>query len=215
MVESRRDTGVPGTWAILLYVAGLAAVTWLVRAWYPIDRWERLLLVVPAEVAHLPQYASLFAIGLVAARRDWFRRFPTAPGLGWLGVGLAAAAWRYAYSLSGLTVLSASGTSWPGLASGLFWSTWEALLCVGLSIGLVVLFRECANRQGRLLRLLAANTYGVYLIHVLLIVGLQFAVAGADLPPLAKFAVVTLVGVPLCFLVADGLRRLPGLRRIL
>jgi hypothetical protein len=40
-------------------------------------------------------------------------------------------------------------------------------------------------------------------------------VAGADLPPLAKFAIVTLVGAPVCFLVSDGLQRLPGLRRIL
>ncbi len=213
--ESRQDAPVPGTRSILLYVLGLALVTFVVRIWYPIDRWERLLLVVPAEVAHLPQYASLFVIGLVAARRDWFRRFPTAPGLAWLGVGLAAAVWRYAYSLSGMTMLSASGTNGRAVVSGLFWATWEALLCVGLAIGLVVLFRECANRQGRLLRLMAANTYGVYLIHVLLIVGLQFAVADTNLPPLAKFAVVTLVGVPVCFLVGDGLRRLPGLRRIL
>ena len=66
-----------------------------------------------------------------------------------------------------------------------------------------------------MLRALAANTYGVYLIHLLLVVGLQAALAGADLPPLAKFAVVTLVGVPLCFLVSAGLRRLPGVRRIL
>ena len=212
---SRQDAGVPGTRSILLYVAGLALVTFVVRIWFPIDRWEQLLLVVPAEVAHLPQYASLFVIGLVAARRDWFRRFPTAPGLVWLGVGLAAAAWRYAHSLSGLTILPTRGTDGRAMVSGLFWATWEALLCVGLSIGLVVLFRECANRQGRLLRLLAANTYGVYLIHVLLIVGLQFAVADTDLPPLAKFAVVTLVGVPVCFLVGDGLRRLPGLRRVL
>jgi len=33
--------------------------------------------------------------------------------------------------------------------------------------------------------------------------------------PLVKFALVSLVLVPLCFLLATGIRRLPGARRIL
>ncbi len=33
--------------------------------------------------------------------------------------------------------------------------------------------------------------------------------------PLLKFALVSLILVPLCFLLAAGIRRLPGARRIL
>jgi hypothetical protein len=52
-------------------------------------------------------------------------------------------------------------------------------------------------------------------IHILPVVGLQFALAGVALPPLAKFALVTAVAVPVCFALAAGLRRLPGVRSVL
>jgi hypothetical protein len=41
------------------------------------------------------------------------------------------------------------------------------------------------------------------------------ALAGMALPPLAKFALVTALGLPLSFLLTAGLRRLPGVRSVL
>jgi hypothetical protein len=47
------------------------------------------------------------------------------------------------------------------------------------------------------------------------VVGLQAVLLGVSLPPLAEFALVTLIAVPLSFLLAAGLRRLPGVRAVL
>jgi hypothetical protein len=80
-----------------------------------------------------------------------------------------------------------------------------------MAIGVVVSCREWADRQGPLPHALAADTHGVYLIRVGGLLGLQAALAGVDLPPLVKFGLVTLAGVPRCFLLVDGLRRLAGL----
>ncbi len=209
----RRAVGMPNHRRILFYVLGLALVTFVVRIWYPIDHWGRLLLFVPAEYAHLPQYLSLFTIGIVAARGDWLRRLPTQLGMTWLGIGLTATLLRYLYPVLSPEIIpsiAAGGLDWRSLV----WSTWEAFICVGLCVGLVVLFRERWNHQGWLGRWLAANAYTVYIIHVLVVVGLQFGLAAIALPPFIKFVVVTLVGVPLCFFLGHMLRKLGSVARV-
>ena len=91
--------GLPGHGAIARYALWLAAVTFVVRIGLPIDRWVNVLGVLPFEAAHLPQYASLFAIGLVAARGRWLERLPTATGMTWLNIGVGLAVLRYVYAL--------------------------------------------------------------------------------------------------------------------
>jgi len=62
---------------------------------------------------------------------------------------------------------------------------------------------------------MAETQYAAYLFHVPVIVLLQFAVVHIALAPLAKFLLVTALGVPLTFLVASWIRRPALLRRIL
>jgi glucan biosynthesis protein C len=61
------DSKAPGNVAIAVFALGLGLVTWVVRIWYPIDRWVTILLM-PVEIAHLPQYIILFVIGIIAYR---------------------------------------------------------------------------------------------------------------------------------------------------
>ena len=220
--------GAPGGWALLAFAAGLAGVTFAVRVAFPVDRWVNALGVVPLEPAHLPQYVALFVAGIVAARRGWAQRLRARTGLLWLGLGAGAAVARYAYP----ALRAAAGPpTLPALTPGglnagsVLWSSWEALICVGLCAGLVTLGRVWSatpRRAGtwggaahRLLRLAAPAAFGAYLLHILPVVGLQSLLLGVALPPLAKFAAVTLVAVPVSFLLAAGLRRLPGARAVL
>ena len=92
---------------------------------------------------------------------------------------------------------------------------WEAFLCCGLCIGLVVLFRERLDRQNGFLKDLAASTYAVYLFHVPVLVALQYGLAHASLGPLIKFLVVTLLAVPITFAMSSAHRRVPLARSIL
>jgi glucans biosynthesis protein C len=197
---------VPGHRAILGYALLLAGVTAMVRAaGFPIDRWVTVAGIIPVEVAHLPQYASLFVIGLLAARGRWLSDLPTLTGMLWLVAGVALSAARYLYAI---TVARAPDP--------MLWCIWESFICVGLCAGLPVLFREHLSAPGRVLRAMAPNAFGAYVVHVMpVVVGLQFALAQISLDPLAKFALVTLMGVPLSFLLSAGLRRVPGIRSVL
>lgn len=206
----------PGHRAILGFVLVLALASFLIRIWFPIDRWVDPLPFIRMEPAHLPQYLSLFVVGIVAYRRDWLSRLPTATGMVWLWVGLGAAALPYAATILGmLTPVDVDLGTDGGLSLvALVSSAIESLIAVGLSVGLLTLFRDRWNRQGPLARELAPASYAVYIIHVFPVVVLQVALAEAPLAPLAKFGIVALLALPLCFALGYGLRRLPGVRHV-
>jgi fucose 4-O-acetylase-like acetyltransferase len=223
----KRDTSstpaaftVPNHFTILLFVMTLALVTWIVRIWFPIDRWVPLFFVIPAEPAHLPQYVSLFAIGTLAYRGDWLRRLSAATGFVWLWVGLttsvACYVVYYSDALTGThflrTVMAMGGLNWPSLV----WSGWEALICVGLCMGLLVFFREWFNKpQGKFLLAMAGASYGAYIIHLLVVMGAQAALHAVNLPPFLKFVVVTLVATAISFGAAHLVRQIPGVKKVL
>jgi hypothetical protein len=187
----------PGDGGILIYAIALAVVGAAVRTQYEQDEWVRLLWLVPAEPAHLPQYVSPFVVGIVAGRGNWFDAVTPGMGWRWLAVGLAAfAASRFI------------GGGDP------VWGMFEAFICVGLIVGLLYLFRRYADRPGRWLDRLDQNVYGVYIIHVFVVVGLQLTILGFGWPATVKFLVITAVGLPLSFAISAALRAIPFVRAV-
>ncbi|GIH95792.1 acyltransferase family protein [Planobispora siamensis] len=211
----RRAWPPPDHAAVAGFVVGLALVTWVVRWWYPVDEWVPLLFVVPAEPAHLPQYVSLFTLGVMACRGDWLRRIPDRTGALWLGVGLFSAAAMYL--LQGLAPELYVDLVAPGGFTGgsLVRSTWETLICVGLGVGLIVLCRRLFNRPGRLLAAMADASYAAYILHVVIVVVLQLLILSPPLPAVVKFALVAAGGVGLSFGVGHLSRGVPGLKVVL
>ena len=103
------------------------------------------------------------------------------------------------------------GFHWQSLALAM----WEHATGIALMITLLVLFRERFNRPNRLTVEASASSYAAYVIHAPVIILGALAVRSVTMYPLLKFVVVSLVLVPLCFLLAAGIRRLPVARRIL
>jgi glucans biosynthesis protein C len=199
--------------AIASFIVTLVLITWVVRIWYPVDKWVPFLWVMPAEPAHLPQYMALFAAGIVAYRGDWFRRMPTATGLIWLAVGMIAYGGAYvAYAVGPWSELMAIGGN--GVPS-LIRSSWETVIAVGLSIGLIIAFRELFDRSNRLLERTAAASFGAYILHPAIVVAVQAAMTDVSLVAFAKFAVVSLLGTVAAFAVAHVAGRVPGIRVVL
>jgi glucan biosynthesis protein C len=82
-------------------------------------------------------------------------------------------------------------------------------------IGLLVLFRQRFNRQGKLMKELAGSSYTVYIIQTPVLVFFALAVRDIRLYPLLKFTLAVLIVVPLCFGLGNFIRKLPLARRIL
>jgi peptidoglycan/LPS O-acetylase OafA/YrhL len=95
------------------------------------------------------------------------------------------------------------------------WEYKEALLCIGVCIGLLALFKSFFNRAGRIMRILSENIYGTYILHVPVIVALQYAFDPVQAGAFTLFVVVSILSIPGAFLVSFFVRLIPGVRRIL
>ena len=192
----------PGHSAILGAVALLIVANTILRIWFPVGVWVDLAPLVTVEVGRLPQYVFLFIMGLATGRFGWLESFPLARGLVWLALGLAAA---------GLRLLQPWLVPMPPWA----WRVEEAVIGVGLSIGLLVLFRVRWGHPSQVFSGLARDAFAVYLIHVFLVVALQFAFEAVPINAYGRFAAVSVLGVITSIALAHGLLRVPGVRRFL
>ena len=196
-----KNAPVPGSSTIVLFALMLAVVSAIIRIWFPIDYWLNPLFIRVA-FADVPRDLSFFVIGALAYRHDWLRRFPGRAGYIWLVTGLLLGAFWYVYALS-----SSQPVAIPSGAAGLLYAIWETLLCCGMCIGLMALFRDIANVRTPLLTELGRGQYLAYVIHVVPVMALQAAALTLPIAPLAKFILVTIAAVPLTFMLASLLRR--------
>ena len=130
-------------YAIIPYILILGVITNLTRTvWgFPMDRWIRFLGFIQMEPAHIPQYLSLFILGILACRWSFLESIITPRNIFWLlpGVGIYV-----------ITIVQLYNT---GSQNAFFmWEYKEALLCIGVCIGLLAFFRTFFNRNGRIMR---------------------------------------------------------------
>ncbi len=221
MSATTRNGKLPSYRAIAVFIVALGLVTFVERIWWPAGSMFQPLNV-PA--GYLPQYISLYILGLIAYCRNWFFELTPKMGRDWSLMALIATL----IILGGLVFPSAmqeagaSGTRQAGyaVAGGFNWlafsfALWESFVVVGVCIGLLVPFRMRWNHQGRLARSLAASVYIVYLIHAPVLVGFAYAFHVVALYPLLKWGIAVLITIPLCFLISSLIRKIPLANRIL
>ncbi|QBD81073.1 acyltransferase [Ktedonosporobacter rubrisoli] len=207
--QSDKISSKPPTFSILvLFSLALAVITFLVMIWFPFGWTFNLLNFIPS---NFPQYICLYCLGLLAARRNWFVNVPGR--LGKLGLWSALGATLVLFPLAIFIDV-------PAYAGGIHWQAfvyalWESIMGLGVSMGLIVFFRQRLNRQGRWGKFLSTHAYAVYIIHAPVIVCLGFALHSLSLYPALKFALAACVGVLLCFGCAYLLRKLPGASKII
>jgi surface polysaccharide O-acyltransferase-like enzyme len=211
-VDLQSGTKVPGMGHIGILALVLGIISFIIRIWLPIGwSFKPLNLQFP----FFPQYIVMFILGIFAFRNQWLDRFPDSFSRFWL--------WQAGILVMVLIVLFVIGGAVNGDPSrfigGFHWqslgySLWEQFTGVALIVGLLVAFRRHFNRQSPLLKAASDSAYGTYIIHGIVLVYVSVALRSWHLYPLAKFFLVGLIVVLLSFIIAWGLRQLPGLNRI-
>ena len=210
----RRDGKPPSNLAIAAFAFLLGLASFIVRIWLPIG-WNFVPLNL--QFPFFSQYIALFVVGIIAYRLNWFLGVPTATGKVWLGIAIICIlvvlpiVFVLGGALEGDTDPFLGGVHWQSFAL----SVWEQFVCMGMVIGLLVLFREKLNHQGVLAKDMAASAYTVFIIHAPVIVFLALAVRGISLHPLLKFVLVAPIAIAICFVLAHYIRKLPLARDIL
>ncbi len=195
--------------AILGYSLALALLTSLWRMVVPVGQyWPIVGLPTPA---YLPQYASLFVVGLLACRRGWAQALPVSAG--WFAVmqALIASVAVVPVAMWARSAFAASTRTWGQI----LYATWDSLFAVGVIVALLVLFRQKLNGQGKLASVLSQLAYTVYIIHPLVLVGLGYALMWLHAIAVVKFTLIAVLGIPLCWASAYLVRALPHAKRVL
>jgi glucans biosynthesis protein C len=198
----------PSYLAVSLFILALALASYLMRIVVPLGM-EIPIFGFPT-LAYLPQYLSFFILGIIAFRRNWFQTIPGPMGRTGLVIALVATVVLAPLALSGGAAFLGHGT----LQSAAY-ALWDSAFSVGICLALLTFFRRFLNHQTRFGRFLSQQAFTVYIIHIPIIVLLALAIRGVHLEALLKFALVALIGVPLCFALAFLVRKIPFASRIL
>jgi surface polysaccharide O-acyltransferase-like enzyme len=99
--------------------------------------------------------------------------------------------------------------AWLGLYGVVF-----VMYCAVMCLALLVVFLRFANDHGAAWDGLAANAYGIYLLHYPIVTWMQYGLLGASLPVVLKAASVFVAAIILSWCVASLLRRVPLIERV-
>jgi fucose 4-O-acetylase-like acetyltransferase len=197
-------------------VIGLALLiglcTFLVRIVQPMGT-----SILNMQLCYFSQYILLFMVGIQAWRRNWLLRIPYAFGMRWFTLSLTLGSVIWAT----LVVAILKTHTESKLSGGVTWqsaafSFWESFFCVGICLGLLVLFRENWNRQGPVTRWLSDNCFAVYLFHTPILIAITLGMRRLAEPKPAKFLIATVLAVTATYLASSLVfRRIPVLKRVL
>jgi surface polysaccharide O-acyltransferase-like enzyme len=183
--------------------------TWLEFSHFPLPiQTSRILLYTAYFLAGVGVGAAGLRTGLLAERGWLASRWPV-----WLGF---AAAFYVA-----ILVLVYAHHNWvvdfnsPPLVwragYGLAFATYSGAMAFLVS----ALFLRFASAEWRLLDALRPSAYGVYLLHYIFVIWLQYAVYGYPLPAAVKFAIVLAGTLSLSWGLTAALRRIPAVARMI
>jgi glucan biosynthesis protein C len=108
---------------------------------------------------------------------------------------------------------------WTPFSGGFHWqaaayAVWESFFCIGICLGLLVLFRDKYNAQSKVSRFLSENAFGVYVFHTPLLVGATMLVRGIVIYPLIKMILMTMAMLPVCFGFSYLIRKIPLMGKV-
>jgi glucan biosynthesis protein C len=206
------DAALPTHAQALGLVLVMALCSFLVRVVQPIGA-----SILNMQLCYFSQYILLFGVGTVAWRRNWLLRLPYRFGIRWLTLALTlgVAGWV------GIIVTLLATHTEGQLTGGWTWASaalclWESFFCVGVILGLVVLFRDKFNYHSTLTRWLSDNSFSVYVFHPPLLIAVTLALRGFDAPKIVKFLAASVLGVVIAYLASSLVfRRIPLLKRVL
>ncbi|MGD0646290.1 MAG: acyltransferase family protein [Candidatus Bathyarchaeia archaeon] len=169
------------------------------------------------QLCYFASYIALFIVGILAYRNSLFAKISYLAGKRWLisAIVLGFVAWFVLVVVAtamGSTVALQGGLTWQSAA----FSLWESFVAVVISVGLIAVFREKFNHQSKLVKTLSDNSFAVYMFHPMIIIPVTLLFSPLALYPIAKWFLLCIICVPLCFAITHFVfRRIPLLKNIL
>ena len=146
----------------------------------------------------------MFVLGILAYRFQWLDKMSNCTGFMALLIGMGLAIGNYLRD----------GGTWNAFVWQWF-GIYESLMCIFISFGLIWLFRQVICGTSKIWQWCAAQSYGAYVFHLLLMIILQNVVDGIWMGAFGKFLFIGVVTTILSFLLTWVVRMIPGVKRVL
>ena len=177
--------------------------SYFIRQVSPQDNWIGLSLWI-FEPAHYLQYVMMFALGILAYRFCWLDKMTNTTGVVSLIIGGLLAIGNYVRQ----------DGEWNDFVWQWF-GIYESLMCIFISFGLLWLFREKVNMSNKALSWLSVQSYGAYIVHLPLMILIQYLFDEVWIGAFGKFMFIGVVTIILSFTLTWLLRLIPGVKRII
>jgi len=215
MRKRRGETGAifsfPTNKQMGVFVLAIGLFTYCLRMIYPVGSY-----FIGLQIGYFPLYIAFFVFGVRAYRGAWLERLDGRRAAPWFRLAIG-----FIVALPAIFVLDgALGGSEGAFLGGLHWQAlvyalWEPVVCVGICLKLLVLFRKRFNKAGSLSRSLSSSAYAAYIIHPLFVILATRLARDWPIHPALTFLIISPFVVGTSFVAANVLRQAPGFRRVL
>ncbi len=160
----------PRTSLFVLFVALTAGGALLVSPTLGLDDWRSLSYLFVVQPARIGFYVGYFVLGIYAERHGWFTESGFRPRLATWGAGCVVAGSVYlAFRMAAPSI----GLPAQAVESALF-----SAFCLTALVAGIALFRARVDGAGLAWRTLAANSFGIYYVHPLILYPLAYVLVG-------------------------------------
>lgn len=160
------------------------------------------------------QAAVLFALGVMAAEAGWdgWLSRHTERRLGRVtvaGVGLTLVLVSYTGARDQLD-MALGGFNWASVSFAILYG----VVSITFTLWCLAWLRRSWPTHGPLMTKAGRGSYATYLLHPVVLVSVMLAFRAVPLGAELKFVLVSVLGVPVCFVVGYAATRLPGVGRV-
>jgi glucans biosynthesis protein C len=188
----KQRVSIPSWKTFVSFAAVTLAGFLLLNLWFSIDEWMTVYYLISFQPVRLPLYIGYFVLGLYAYQHAWFTADGYQPragpwGLGCILSGLAYLGFRVWSLTSDEPVLLVE------VGTGILFNA----LCLASLIAGVAVFQRKVNGAGFFWKSQAANSYGIYYLHPLVLDPLAYDLLKVSLPAFLKAILLVLPAIVL------------------
>lgn len=203
----------PATKAILIAAFTIGILQFGIRIWLPVGwSWG----ITNFQFPFFLQYIFLFSFGIVAWQNNWMEDINARLGKQWFIFAQILIFLGFpAVFIGGKAMSSGLDPFMGGLTYQSFtYAIWEQLVGFSLIIGLLGIFKNRFNSQGKMAKYLSESAYGVFILHAPVIVAISAGFLHFEVAPWLKFLLLAPLALTVTFGFAWLVKQIPLLKRI-
>jgi peptidoglycan/LPS O-acetylase OafA/YrhL len=189
----------------------IAIIAFLIRLIFPIGT-----AISNLQFSYFSSYIILFILGIIAGEKNLFEDISQTKNIKMIlfgliiGIPIWFVVMIFSNVFEGGTIFN-GGMNWQSAAYAL----WEAIIAVSFSFGFIAFFRKNINKGNKLTRILAENSFGVYIFHAPLLVMITISLKWWIINPLIKWLTVIPLTTIVSFIFVMMIRKIKPIKNIL